>query len=883
MKSTPLWKLTLQVFVSFIIIASHLARPVVAEGGDSGFISIDCGASRDYVDDVTGIQYQTDEGFIESGTNYELSSPANELLSNINCLSNFPTGERQLMTLRSFSEGRRNCYALKPKHEIEQKYLIRALFAYWNYDSKNQGPAFDLYLGVNYWTTVYLFYQPCQLHEIILQRYSNTEILQVCLVNTGQGTPFINTLELRPLNNSLYPAPLPLYADFGRADVGARLSPSTTRYKDDVYDRLWSSYYDQNDPFETNVEVEAEDSAYKLPSEVLRTALQPLNHSDLLTFNLIFQKMGQHYLFLHFAEIQKLPPGHKRIMNVTFDDDNSLSQQLTLEYLKPITLCSNKITKGYINFTIRAAAASDAPPILNAFEVYISLPQLNFPTATLDVNAIMQIKHIYGICRISWQGDPCVPSKLTWDGLNCSSGDNIRIISLNLSSSKLTGQIATAIASLEKLESLDLSKNELIGPLPEFLATLPNLRLIDVSGNKLTGSIPKAFREKANLELRVANNPGLCQTNSCKGHKFLIPLIESVSALVIVSVLVSLVIWRFRKKRGIAFYLYMMEILKPKNQVFSCSEVLCITNNLETTIGEGGFGKVYLGTLSDDTQVAVKLLSPSSRQGYREFQLEAQLLTVIHHRNLVSLVGFCDENDVKALIYEYMDLGDLNALLSDKNSEVLKWNERLQVAVDAARGLEYLHDGCNTPIIHRDLKPSNILLNNCMVAKISDFGLSREFKNEKDSHLSTQPAGTLGYIDPEFQRSRKLNKKSDIYSFGMILLQLITGHPPIRRELEDNCFIIDWIRPKIECGDIQGIVDLRLTGEFLAASAWKAIEIAMSCIAPQSIQRPDISYVLQELKDCLVMEMCLANSNGIPRHSINHSGQLDSISTPSAR
>ncbi|XP_054782654.1 probable LRR receptor-like serine/threonine-protein kinase At1g05700 [Prosopis cineraria] len=523
MKSTPLWMLALQVFVSFIIIASHLAQPVVAEGGDSGFISIDCGASRDYVDDVTGIQ----------------------------------TRQMKLMTLRSFSEGGSNCYTLNPKQEIEQKYLIRVLFAYWNYDSKNQ----------------------------------------------GQGTPFINTLELRPLNNSLYPAPLPLYADFGRADVGLRLSPSTTRYKDDVYDRLWSSYYDLNDPFETNVEVKAEHSVYKLPSE--------------------------------------LPPGHKRIMNVTFDDDNSLSQQLTLEYLKPITLCSNKITEGYINFIIRAEAASDAPPILNAFEVYISLPQLNFPTATLDVNAIMQIKHIYGICRISWQGDPCVPSKLTWDGLNCSYGDNIRIISLNLSSRKLTGQIATAIASLEKLESFD------------------------VSGNTLTGSIPKAFREKANLELRVANNPGLCQTNSCKGHKLLIPLIESVSALVMVTVLVSLVTWRFRKQRVLSTESpKRMEILKPKNQAFSCSEVLCITNNFETTIGEGRFGKVYLGTLSDDTHVAVKLLSPSSRQGYEEFQLEAQLLTVIHHRNLVSLVGFCDENDVKALIYEYMDLGDLNALLS---------------------------------------------------------------------------------------------------------------------------------------------------------------------------------------------------------------------------
>ncbi|XP_028763319.1 receptor-like protein kinase At3g21340 [Neltuma alba] len=304
------------------------------------------------------------------------------------------------------------------------------------------------------------------------------------------------------------------------------------------------------------------------------------------------------------------------------------------------------------------------------------------------------------------------------------------------------------------------------------------------------------------------------------------------------------------------------EAVKHKSQSFSYSEVLRITNNFETAIGEGGFGKVYLGTLEDATKVAVKLLSPSSRQGFKEFQLEAQLLTVIHHRNLVSFIGFCNENDIKALVYEYMDLGDLSGLLA---------------------GLEYLHHGCKTPIIHRDLKPSNILLNQSRVAKLADFGLSRAFKNERDTHLSTQPAGTPGYIDPEFQMSGNVNKESDIYSFGMILLQLITGHPPVRRELEDICFIIDWICPKIECGDIQGIVDLRLAGEFNVSSAWKAVETAMSSIAPRCAERPDISYVLHELKECLAMEIGLSNSNGMPCHPINHSGNLDSITILSAR
>ncbi|KAI9073141.1 hypothetical protein K1719_044892 [Acacia pycnantha] len=801
-----------------------------------GVISIDCGASIDYVDEVTGIWYQTDESFIESGTNHRLAP-------NISFDHHAPTINRQLMTVRSFPEGERNCYTLRPKQEKQkQKYLMRAIIAYGNYDLRNQVPELDLYLGVNYWTTFRILPNPNGPQtifpfEIIMEKDSSTETIQVCLVNTGRGIPFINSLELRPLNNSLYHVPLPLlyliwvtlqlqeltWAPGSSPLIGPEPEPTqppsppvdpeplpptlkpsaspSSLFKDDVYDRLWWNNDNPNwDVLQTSVEAKAEESVYELPWEVLRTAQRPPNNSNLLTINMIFGDItNQYYLFLHFAEIKKLPRGQKRIINVTFDDENSLSQQLTLEYLKPITLISN-ITKG---FTIKAATDSDAPPILNALEICKVVQQPNSPTAEQDIKAIKEIQHIYGVSKISWQGDPCVPYQLAWDGLNCSYKNNIRIISL---------------------------------PLPEFLATLPNLKFINVTGNNLTGSIPKALREKANLE---------------------ISFVRRISE---------------------------EEIPKTKESSFSYSEVLRITKNFETTIGEGGFGKVYLGTLEDDTKVAVKLLSPSSKQGYKEFKSEAQLLTVIHHRNLVALVGFCDENDVKALIYEYMDHGDLGGLLSDKNQNVIKWSDRLQVAVDAAKGLEYLHNGCMTPIIHRDLKPSNILLNKFMVAKIADFGLSRAFTNERDSHLSTQPAGTPGYIDPEFQRSGKLDKRSDIYSFGMILLQLITGHPPIRRQLENVYFIIDWIRPKIECGDIQGIVDQRLNGEFQVSSVWKAVETAMSCIEPQPIQRPDISYVLNELKECLAMEIDHANSNGLQSQLINHhSGQLDSITTLSAR
>uniref|UniRef100_A0A2N9EI32 Protein kinase domain-containing protein n=1 Tax=Fagus sylvatica TaxID=28930 RepID=A0A2N9EI32_FAGSY len=301
--------------------------------------------------------------------------------------------------------------------------------------------------------------------------------------------------------------------------------------------------------------------------------------------------------------------------------------------------------------------------------------------------------------------------------------------------------------------------------------------------------------------------------------------------------------------------------IKLKNRQYSYSEVMRITNNFRTIIGEGGFGKVYLGILEDETQVAVKLLSPSSKQGYKEFRAEAQLLMIVHHKNLVFLVGYCDEGENKALIYEYMANGNLQQHLSVTNTNVLNWNQRLQIAVDAAHGLEYLHNGCKPPIIHRDLKTSNILLNENMQAKIADFGLSRAFATEHDSHVSTCPAGTLGYLDPASQATGNLNKKSDVYSFGIVLFELITGRPAIMRGRENNTHILDWVYPIIESGDIRNIVDPRLQEQFYINSAWKAVEIAMSCIPAAAIQRSDMSQVLVELKECLALEMAHGRSH----------------------
>ncbi|KAG7997654.1 hypothetical protein I3843_01G220800 [Carya illinoinensis] len=628
-----------------------------------------------------------------------------------------------------------------------------------------------------------------------------------------------------------------------RRDVGPRTDNSIIRYPNDAYDRYWHSSL-EDDWIEiasssTINTASNSDGAYGLPTEVMKTAAKTQNASiPLKAYYMGLDPLSKLYCYFHFAEVEKLEPGQQRELTISLNGQRYLTESLILDYLNPHTIVQDDppITGApTLYFSINAARGTHLPPILNAYEIFKLIELPNEPTATEDVQAIMEIKTRYNVTR-NWQGDPCVPSEYLWDGLNCTNDNPPRIITLNLSSSKLIGDITTSFSKLELLQSLDLSFNNLTGPLPQVFEQLPNLNTLDLRGNKFTGSIPEVLLENfrnGKLDLRVDARPDLCLYTSCKGKKkkeFVIPVLASFITAVSILLFIVSALAIYKRKRGSATV--TKPNIKSKNQRYSYSEVVEITNNFKNIIGKGGFGNVYLGKLKDEIQVAVKLLSPSSKQGYKEFRAEAQLLMVVHHRNLVTLVGYCDDGENKALIYEYMANGNLLQHLS---------------------GLEYLHNGCKPPIIHRDLKPSNILLNEYMQAKIADFGLSRAFTTESDSHVSTCPAGTLGYVGPEIPTIGNSNKKSDVYSFGIILFELITGRPAIIRGPMRNNHILDWVNPLIERADIQNIVDPRLEGEFSTHSAWKIVEIAMSCALPVAIQRPDMSQVLTELKECLAL------------------------------
>ncbi|QHO24309.1 receptor-like protein kinase At3g21340 [Arachis ipaensis] len=252
------------------------------------------------------------------------------------------------------------------------------------------------------------------------------------------------------------------------------------------------------------------------------------------------------------------------------------------------------------------------------------------------------------------------------------------------------------------------------------------------------------------------------------------------------------------------------------------------------------------------------MLSLSSVHGYQQFVAEVKLLMRVHHRSLTSLIGYCNEETNIGLIYEYMaNNGNLNEYLSGGNNKEksLNWEDRLRITLDAAQGLEYLHNGCKPPIIHRDVKCTNILLDENFHAKLADFGLSKCFAVDGDTHVSTIVAGTPGYLDPEYTTSNRLTEKSDVYSFGVVLLRIITGQPVIIGREDMTHHISQWVNSMVAKGDITKIVDSRLQGDFDSNSAWRAVEIAMASVSAISMERPYMTDIVKELKECLAAEL----------------------------
>ncbi|KMZ61345.1 putative Protein kinase [Zostera marina] len=859
---------TLLLYLEFWVIIA------VSGGFDEGFISIDCGQENSYQDPITRFPYVSDSDFIDTGENHKI--PTNTKAAN-----------QQGYHLRSFPNGTRNCYRLQVVKD--KKYLIRASFFYANYDGLNRTPQFDLYLDINLWKSINLFEVTSYYFTEILA-YASRNWMSVCLVNTDSGTPFITSLELRPLDDYMYPLVMPNQTSvlFRRRNIQP-IAKKTIRYPNDIYDRFWSPYTsDSLETLSTTLYITpCIGCKYPVPSDVLQTCGVPVAngstinitlHWPFLNNNIRFRKIA---FIIHYAEIES-PPINDESRSYYYLSRNT-KYNLNGPFNYPSYLESGYLhssepwtsTSDYFNFVLRKADNSTHPPILSAVEIYeIKESTTMYLTNEEEVEAMMEIKEFYKLNK-NWQGDPCA-----WEGVECNS--NPSITSLNLGSLGLNGEISNSLIKLKQLKSLDLSNNHLQGTIPSFLAYLPNLQFLKLSNNNLNGLIPIDLQQKSNLLiLSVEGNPHLCyKLEECERNssKKTVIAIFAVVCSVIVVLLIVFLVWKVKNRTPPKTIINRSEEpIHLGNTQISYHDLVTMTNNFKKIIGEGGFGKVYHGIHKNGTQVAVKMLSSSSAQGAKEFQMEANLLTRIHHKNLVSLVGYCNEKDHLALVYEYMEGGSLKKLISGqrKNSTVISWGDRMKIAFETAQGFDYLHRGCQPAIVHRDVKTDNILLSSNFDVKIADFGLSKIFENESNATMmATQVMGTLGYIDPQYYDTQMLNEKSDVYSFGVVLLELITGQSPIVFLEGQKIHLRKLIEPLLERGEIDKIVDPKLNGKYNTKSVRKILDIAYSCVSPSSDQRPLMFDIVKPLKECLEYEMPQGSITSIASTSSNFSSDI---------
>ncbi|CAL0333713.1 unnamed protein product [Lupinus luteus] len=294
------------------------------------------------------------------------------------------------------------------------------------------------------------------------------------------------------------------------------------------------------------------------------------------------------------------------------------------------------------------------------------------------------------------------------------------------------------------------------------------------------------------------------------------------------------------------------ELLDLKTGYFSLRQIKAATNNFDQAnkIGEGGFGPVYKGVLPDGDVIAVKQLSSKSKQGNREFVNEIGMISALQHPNLVNLYGCCVEGNQLLLIYEYMENNSLARALFGKEEQKLNldWRTRMKICVGIARGLAYLHEESRLKIVHRDIKATNVLLDKDLNAKISDFGLAK-LDEEENTHISTRIAGTIGYMAPEYAMRGYLTDKADVYSFGIVALEIVSGKSNTNyRPKEEFVYLLDWAYVLQEQGNLLDLVDSSLGSSYSSEEAMRMLSLALLCTNPSPTLRPSMSSVVSMLE-----------------------------------
>ncbi|TYH61804.1 hypothetical protein ES332_D07G077000v1 [Gossypium tomentosum] len=514
---------------------------------------------------------------------------------------------------------------------------------------------------------------------------------------------------------------------------------------------------------------------------------------------------------------------------------------------------------------------------------------------TLDGLTLLEIKSTLNDSKNflgNWQAtdeNPC-----NWTGISCYPNDH-RVRSINLPYMQLGGIISPSIGKLKGLQRLALHQNNLHGQIPNELTNCTELRALYLRNNYLQGGIPSNFGNLTFLTILFIGNLDLCgrQVNKpCRtslGFPAVLPHAESdgvagilcfptkrsshyikgvmigailTMALVLVMLLAFLWIYLLSKKeRALKRY---TEVKKQVNHdtstklitfhgdlLYPSCEIVEKLESLdeEDVMGSGGFGTVYRMVMNDCQTFAVKRIDRSREGSDQVFERELEILGSIKHINLVNMRGYCRFPASKLLIYDYLAMGSLDDFLHECKEEgrLLNWSARLKIALGSARGLAYLHHDCCPKIVHRDIKSSNILLDENLGPHVSDFGLAQLLVDE-DAHVTTVVAGTFGYLAPEYLQSGIATEKTDVYSFGVLLLELVTGKRPTDPTFAKRGLnVVGWTNTLLRENRLEDIIDKGCT-DAIMETVEAILEIAAKCTDANPDERPTMCQVLQLLE-----------------------------------
>ncbi|XP_043705861.1 leucine-rich repeat receptor-like serine/threonine-protein kinase BAM1 [Telopea speciosissima] len=445
---------------------------------------------------------------------------------------------------------------------------------------------------------------------------------------------------------------------------------------------------------------------------------------------------------------------------------------------------------------------------------------------------------------------------------------------IDLSQNNLSGIIPPEISNIRILNYLNLSRNHLNQTIPKSIGTMKSLTAVDFSFNDLSGELPESGQFEFFNFSSFAGNPQLCGpvlNNPCNFTTFKIrprkapgdfKLIFALGVLICSLVFATAAIIKAISVKSRSSYTWKMTAFQKVG--FTVTDVVACIKDYNL-IGRGGAGIVYVGKMPNGEEIAVKkLLGFGNNNHDHGFRAEILTLGNIRHRNIVRLLAFCSNSETNLLVYEYMRNGSLGEALHGKKGGLLGWSLRYKIAIEAAKGLCYLHHDCSPLIVHRDVKSNNILLNSSFEAHVADFGLAKFLVDGGASECMSAIAGSYGYIAPEYAYTLKVDEKSDVYSFGVVLLELITSRRPVG-EFGDGVDIVQWVKQSTKCNKekVIQIVDQRLTN-VPQDEAMHLFFIAMLCIQENSVERPTMREVVQMLSE-------------FPRHNQNQNQPSSSI------